>query len=1192
MASKNSQLNQSMNTRIKNLFLLPALIAGSCLSSPGLATAQTFTTLKSFGFLTNVTGFYPRSTLVRGPDGTLYGTATSGEGSAFGGTVFKMQPDGSGFTTLKLFTNYLEGFSPNTGVTLSGTVLYGTTYNGGSSGQGTVFSLNTDGTGFTVLKNFSGSDGANPNLAALTVSGSVLYGTTYSGGASGNGTVFALNTDGTGFTVLKNFAGTDGANPNAALTLSGGVLYGTTEHGGSSGYDGTVFALNTDGTGYTVLWNFTNGPDGAFPDCVLTLSGSALYGTTYGGGSNYSGTVFTLNTDGTGYAILKHLAQNDGVYPGGPLALSGSTLYGTTTSGGGSNGFGAVFQVNTDGTGYAVLKTFTNSPDGSLPYAGVLLTGSVLYGTTVRGGDAGFGAVFKLNTDGTGYAVIKSFGGNGDGRIPYADLTMADGVLYGSTPNGGILGQGTVFRVNTNGTGYTVLKKFTGGSDGAYPSGNMVLSGGVLYGTTSYGGSSSNGVLFKLNTDGSGYTVLMSFTGDASYPYGLTLSGNVLYGTTVYGGSAGLGSVYQVNTDGTGYTVLKRFVSEGRYPFVGMTLSGGVLYGTTEYGGASRYGTVFKVNPDGTGFTALKSFSGIGGDGSAPDAVPVLSGNVVFGTTAFGGISNAGTIFRVNTDGTGFTTLKHFTDSPDGAFPHAGLTLAGNTLYGTTTAGGSGGYGTLFKVSTNGIGFTILKAYDGSDGSAPRAALTLSGSLLYGTTSDGTVFRVSTSGTGYTVLHYFAGSPDGQWPWSGLALSGSWLYGTTSSGGTSNYGTVFKITTSGLGYTVLKSFDGYNEGGGPYGGVVVSGNALYGTTWGPFGGTLFRLNTDGTAFAVMHSFTGGGFDPTGDGGAPYAGLALSGSTLYGVTSGGGTAGWGTIFRVNTDGTGYSVLKSFATDGAYPSGVAVSGGVLYGATEFGGPGANGSVFALNADGSGFTNLYAFTATPAFPNNTNHDGADLIGRLTLSGNTLYGTASRGGTSGRGTVFALNTDGTGFTTLHNFSAEVYNGQGSDTNIDGAAPQAGVAVSGSTLYGTAVIGGSLGEGTVFSLNTDGTGFTTLHNFTGGTGGSEPYAAVILSGNTLYGTTEYGGSLDEGTVFSLSLWPQLAITPSAISPGGMILTWPATLDYAGYTLQSTASLIPPVVWVTNSAAPVVLNGQLTVTNPITGAQQFYRLVR
>ena len=157
--------------------------------------AQTFTTLKSFGFLTNVTGFYPHSTLVRGPDGTLYGTATSGEGSVFGGTVFKMQPDGSGFTPLKLFTNYLEGFSPNAGVTLSGTVLYGTTYNGGGSGQGTVFSLNTDGTGFTVLKNFSGSDGANPNLAALTVSGSVLYGTTYSGGASGNGTVFALNTD-------------------------------------------------------------------------------------------------------------------------------------------------------------------------------------------------------------------------------------------------------------------------------------------------------------------------------------------------------------------------------------------------------------------------------------------------------------------------------------------------------------------------------------------------------------------------------------------------------------------------------------------------------------------------------------------------------------------------------------------------------------------------------------------------------------------------------------------------------------------------------------------------------------------------------------------------------------------------------------------------------------------------------------
>jgi len=190
--------------------------------------SQTFTTSKSFGILTNITGFNPQSTLVQGPDGMLYGTATYGEASV-AGTIFKIQSDGSGFTVLKLFTNSVEGANPYRGLALSSNVLYGTTGYGGISNIGTVFKVATDGTGYTVLKNFTGGDGANPFYAGLTLSGSVLYGATYYGGSSNQGTVFKLNTDGTGYTVLKHFTGSDGANPNAGLTLSGTVLYGTTD---------------------------------------------------------------------------------------------------------------------------------------------------------------------------------------------------------------------------------------------------------------------------------------------------------------------------------------------------------------------------------------------------------------------------------------------------------------------------------------------------------------------------------------------------------------------------------------------------------------------------------------------------------------------------------------------------------------------------------------------------------------------------------------------------------------------------------------------------------------------------------------------------------------------------------------------------------------------------------------------------
>jgi uncharacterized repeat protein (TIGR03803 family) len=870
-------------------WILPVLIAWLNLVPAYHVTAQTFTTIKSFGIVSNITGFNPQSTLVQGPDGTLYGTATYGEASV-AGTIFKMQPDGSGFTVLKLFTNSLDGANPYRGLALSSNVLYGTTAYGGISNLGTVFKIRSDGTGYTVLKNFTGSDGANPFYAGLTLSGGIIYGATYYGGSSNQGTLFKLNTDGTGYTVLKSYAASDGANPNAGLTLSGSVLYGTTEQGGSAG-GGTVFSVNTDGTGYTVLNNFTGiDGDGRSPDGVLTLSGSVLYGTTYYGGSMDSGTVF---------------------------------------------------KVNTDGSGYSVLKRFDYSNDGARPSGALLLSGGILYGTASQGGSSSYGLVV----------------------------------------------QGTVFKLNTNGTGYAVLKNFAGGTlDGATPVAGLILSGGVLYGTSAQGGSASSGTVFKLNADG------------------------------------------------TGYALLKQFAfSDGAYPDAPLTLSGGVLYGTTRQGGgggnaASGNGTVFKVNTDGTEsallhiFTAAPSFSGTNSDGYWPEAGLVLSGNTLYGTAWTGGSAADGTVFAVNTDGTGFTTLHSFTEL-SGPFPY--------------------------------------------------------------TNSDGRLLACR------------------------LVLSGNSLYGTAYQGGSGNVGTVFAV------------------------------------------------NTDGTGFSTLHSF---GADPiydanyvtNSDGALPYAGLILSGHTLYGTAATGGGSASGTLFALNTDGTGFRILHSF------------------------------------------------TATPDYPAPyTNSDGARPLGRLILSGNTLYGTASTGGEWAAGTVFAVNTDGTGFTNLHSFAAT--SGPFS-TNSEGAGPSADLILSGNTLLGTARRGGIFGSGAVFAINTDGTGFTNLHSFAATSGsfpstnsdGAEPSAGLIMSGNTLYGTAQSGGTLGEGTVFSLLFTPQLTITPAGVPPSGIILSWPvsyAGFDYTGYTLQSTTNLNPPVVWTTNSPAPVVIAGQNTVTNPVSCARRFYRLI-
>jgi len=216
-------------------------------------------------------------------------------------------------------------------------------------------------------------------------------------------------------------------------------------------------------------------------------------------------------------------------------------------------------------------------------------------------------------------------------------------------------------------------------------------------------------------------------------------------------------------------------------------------------------------------------------------------------------------------------------------------------------------------------------------------------------------------------------------------------------------------------------------------------------------------------------------------------------------------------------------------------------------------------------------------------TNFDGVNPNAGLVVSGSTLYGTTAAGGSAGKGTVFALNTDGTGFRLLHDFSG----------GSDGASPWDGLIVWGNTLYGTAYSGGSSGKGTVFALNTDGTGFTTLHTFTGGSGGAYPIGGLILTNNTLYGTARFGGSSGNGTVFSLSFTPQLTIAPSGIPPSGIILSWRTNefgFDYTGFTLQSTTNLVSPTLWTTNSPAPSVIGAQNVVTNALSGPQQFYRL--
>ena len=349
-------------------------------------------------------------------------------------------------------------------------------------------------------------------------------------------------------TILHNFTGTatDGALPDGSLILSGSRLYGMTSQGGTTGTggSGTIFSMNVDGTGFGLLHSFTSSnSDGQAPHGSLTLSGSTLYGMTFGGGSGTLGTIFSMNTDGTGFSLLRSLRSGsnttDGINPYGSLTLSGSTLYGMTSGGGGSGNTGTLFSINTDGTGFGLLHSFAGQPgDGGSPHGSLTLSGSTLYGMTGGGGSSNAGTLFSMNTNGTGFSLLRSFtGAAGDGGNPNGSLIFVGAKLYGMTTRGGSGTLGTIFSINPDGTGFTLLHSFTTSSKGGYsPQGSLTLVGSTLYGMTSQSGTSVAGTLFSMNTDGTGYSVLQNFpTGanDGQIPNGdLTLS---VDGSVLYG---------------------------------------------------------------------------------------------------------------------------------------------------------------------------------------------------------------------------------------------------------------------------------------------------------------------------------------------------------------------------------------------------------------------------------------------------------------------------------------------------------------------------------------------------------------------------------------------------------------------------------------------------------------------------------
>lgn len=369
------------------------------------------------------------------------------------------------------------------------------------------------------------------------------------------------------YTVLHSFtSGSDGANPQYWLVADGnGNLYGTTSSGGCNpacNY-GTVYKITVNGT-ESVLHVFPSGAsDGELPSSPLVIDGSGnLYGTTHNGGTSENGcgsppgatgcgTLFKLTATGTETILYNYTPTSPVQYPGGPFVLTGTKLYGAATGQNqqnGDSGNGVVYELGHSGPD--MLYQFTGGTDGANPTQGLIRdTAGNLYGTTYYGGTAGLGTIFKIDTAGN-ETMLHSFAGT-DGAYPNGPLIIdATGNLYGVTYQGGSSLVGTLFELDTN-NNLTVVYNFVGGTEGAYPSGNLIRDGlGNFYGTTLEGGGSKDGTVYKVNSTGT-ETVLHAFLGtpDGATPTGLLYYKGALYGTTSAGGdpTCQCGTVYELS---------------------------------------------------------------------------------------------------------------------------------------------------------------------------------------------------------------------------------------------------------------------------------------------------------------------------------------------------------------------------------------------------------------------------------------------------------------------------------------------------------------------------------------------------------------------------------------------------------------------------------------------------------------------
>jgi len=722
-------------------------------------------------------------------------------------------------------------------------------------------------------------------------------------------------------------------NSTGRIEAANGKVVGMSSSGGNKGY-GVIYQYDLNSGKDTVPVNFNNGAvDGVYPfGSLMQASDGLLYGMTINGGTYGYGVLFSFNPITHKDTVLVNFngANGKAPYQSNLIQATNGLLYGLTENGG-TNDDGVLFSYNIATHQETVLVNLVDSigvgPFGSLIQA----TDGMLYGMTVTGGANFNGVIFRYDIIHNKDTVVFSFDGSAYGGSPWGSLLQAsDGKLYGMTQFGGTNSQGVIFRFNPVTYDDTVMFNFDGNAYGGSPEGSLIqATNGKLYGMTEFGGSNGDGILFRLDPITGDDSVLLNFNGtDGSSPMGslMQASNGLLYGMTWSGGTSayGNGTFFSYNITTEFDSVITNFHDLGTAPGAGegpygniMQATNGKFYGLTQSGGQYNEGVLFSYKPGDPTDSTLHSFGGNSNTGNLIEG----SNGYLFGMTEFGGTSDLGTIFRYDPVTGKDTTVLSF-NGTNGSQPVVNNSLmqgSNGWLYGMTEQGGPDNLGVMFMFNPTTFKDSVLVNFNGTNGDNPLGGLVQA--------NDGN------------------------------------LYGMTVVGGTHNDGLLFKYSPTANTITTLVNFDSTN-GSWPEGSLIQASNGLlYGMTY--WGGTynygiIFSYDITNSKDSVVHSFndTAGGY--------PYGALLqASNGMLYGLTSWGGPTNDGTLFRFNTTNNADTVLLNFNyTNGASPQGQLIqdsTAAFLYGTTPTGGAYNYGVFFRYDLTTNKDTTLLTFNDT---------------------------------------------------------------------------------------------------------------------------------------------------------------------------------------------------------------------------------------